>query len=192
MITWWDWPTYIIIVFHVSPFNHSFVTSGSCPAHNNPHPLERTTLVITRIHFILFSILVISSLTNPGYRDQDPIILIFLIHDFCECVTGILSLVTTDYIIHDSSILDILSPSIHELPEFSLCDTLHLPQEIFLRVVLCHDVYRVIFNSNIPNINTLILHHDSQKIMTNIDFFLYECQLACSSLGKLHLDYPYI
>ena len=40
----------------------------------------------------------------------------FNIHYFRECVTGILSLVTADDIIHDSGILDILPSSIHELP----------------------------------------------------------------------------
>ena len=71
-----------------------------------PHPIGRTTLIIICIHFIPFSILVISSLTNPGSREQDKIILMFLIQDFCECVTGIFSLVTSDDIIYDSGVLD--------------------------------------------------------------------------------------
>ena len=70
------------------------------------HTLGRTTLVIIRLHFILFSILVISSLTNPGSRDQYPIVLMFYIHDFRECVTKIFSLVTSDDIISDSGIID--------------------------------------------------------------------------------------
>ena len=70
-----------------------------------PHQIGRTALVIIHLHFILFSILVISSLTNPGPRDQDPIILIFSIHEFRECVTGIFSLVMDYDIIRDSGVL---------------------------------------------------------------------------------------
>ena len=71
-----------------------------------PHPPGRTTLVIIFIHFFPFSILLISSLTNPVSCDQDPIILVFPIHDFSKCVTGIFSLVMDEDIIYDSSILD--------------------------------------------------------------------------------------
>ena len=72
-----------------------------------PYTLDRNTLVIIRLHFILFSILVISLLTNPRSCDQDPIVLMFSIHGLCECVTGIFSLFTDDKIICDSVIIDI-------------------------------------------------------------------------------------
>ena len=58
-----------------------------------PPPLGSTTLVIIHFNFILLSILAILLLTNIGSRDQDPIVLMFSIHDFRKCVTGIFSLV---------------------------------------------------------------------------------------------------
>ena len=88
---------------------------------------------------ITFSILVISSLTNPGSCDQDPIILMFSIHDFCDYLTVIFSLVMGDDIIPYSGILDIFPSSIHEIPEFSLCDPLHVTRKICLRSVPCRD-----------------------------------------------------
>ena len=84
------------------------------------HPVGRPKLVIIRPNFIIFSILVISLLTNPVSCDQYPIMLVFSIHNFCECVTGIFSLVTVEDITRDSGILDIITSSIHELPESPL------------------------------------------------------------------------
>ena len=83
------------------------------------HPIGSTTLVIIRLYFILLSILVISSLTNPGSCDQYTIILMFSINDFCECMNGIFSLVTTDDISHYSGILyKILYPIVFSDPCF--------------------------------------------------------------------------
>ena len=70
------------------------------------HLLGRTTLVIIRLLFILFSILVISLLTNHEARDQDPIVFMFSVHEFCEYVIEIFSIFTSDNIICDSVILD--------------------------------------------------------------------------------------
>ena len=84
MITWWDWPTYIILVFHVSRFNYLESLLDLVQHTATLHPPGRATLVIIFIHLFPFSILVISSLTSPVYHDQYPIILVFAIHDFCE------------------------------------------------------------------------------------------------------------
>ena len=83
------------------------------------HPLGRTPLVILRPHFIIFSILVTSLLTNPRSFDQYPIVLIFSIHNFQGCVIGIFSLVTTDDTICDSGILDNSLPDNHQVPQVS-------------------------------------------------------------------------
>ena len=76
----------------------------------------RTTLVIIFILFLPLSVLVKSLLTSPGSCDQYPLIPIFPIHKFSECVTGIISLVMGDGVIRDSIPLDILPFSIHKLP----------------------------------------------------------------------------
>ena len=115
----------------------------------SPHMLGRITFVIIRLHFILFSIGLISLLTNLGYHYQDPIILVFSIHNFRECMAGIFSIVMADDIICDSGILDIVPPSMHEIQEFSLCDPLHVPHKIFFQIVLYNNFYRVIFTTNI-------------------------------------------
>ena len=47
-----------------------------------------------------------SLLASPGSCDQDQLVLIFYIHEFSKCVTGILSLVMGDDVTHDSSIID--------------------------------------------------------------------------------------
>ena len=69
-------------------------------------------------------------LTNPGASDQYPIVHMFYVHDFRECMTGIFSLVTADGIIKDSGIIDITPYSNHNLPELSICDSIHVRQEI--------------------------------------------------------------
>ena len=71
------------------------------------HPPGRTTLVIIFIQVFPFPTRVISSLTSPGYCDQDPTILVFPINNFSKCVTWIFILVMGDYVICDSDILDI-------------------------------------------------------------------------------------
>ena len=65
------------------------------PVHQKaiPHPPDSTTLVIIHFHVILFSILGILLLTIVWSRDQDPIVLMFSIHDLRKCVTRIFSLV---------------------------------------------------------------------------------------------------
>ena len=112
MISWWDWPIQIILVLPVSCLNY-FESLLDLVQHTAiPHPLDRTTLAIIFIHFFPFSILVISSFTSPVYRDQDSIILVFPIHDFSKCMTGIFSIFTGDYVIHDSGILVTYFPSV--------------------------------------------------------------------------------
>ena len=127
MITWWAWTISIILVFHVSNFGSLESLLDLFHHTANPLPQVRTTLVIIFILFFNFSILVKLSLNSHGYCDQDPLIPVFPIHKFSECMTGILSLVMGDDIIHDSSLLDIIPFIIHELPEFFLCDTFHMP-----------------------------------------------------------------
>ena len=130
MITWWDWPTFIIFVFRVSRLS-SLESLMDLVQHTAiPHPPGRNTLVIIFILFFPLSILVNSLLTSPGSCDQDPLIPVFPIHDFSECVTGIFSLVAGDYVIPDSSPLDILSYIIHDIPEFYPCDHFHMPCKI--------------------------------------------------------------
>ena len=47
-------------------------------------------------------------------------------------------------------------------------------------VFFCHDVRRVIFNTNILDINILVLHHVPQKMITNINMF---CTNTCLSVS---------
>ena len=69
-------------------------------------PLYRPELFLTLINIIIFSILVIVLLTNPGSCDQDPIIPVLLIHDLIECVTGISIPVTFHDIIREYGNID--------------------------------------------------------------------------------------
>ena len=62
MITFWYWPTYIILVFCVSPFNHSWFTAGYFPAHRNP-PYARQ-YYISYYPYSLYYFLNISNLIN--------------------------------------------------------------------------------------------------------------------------------
>ena len=71
------------------------------------HPPDRTEVFMIFIQVFPLSTLVISSLTSPGSCDHDPTILVFLIHNFRKCGTGIFILVLGDYVIHGSGILDI-------------------------------------------------------------------------------------
>ena len=71
-----------------------------------PHLLGDTLLAIICLQLIIFSILVISLLSNPGSREQYTIVLVFSIHNFRECATEIFSPVTVDYINRDSGIID--------------------------------------------------------------------------------------
>ena len=106
IITWWDWPTFIILVFRVyclSSLQSLMDLLHPTLIHHTPF---RTTLVIIFILLFPLSVLVNSLLTSPGSFDQDPLIPIFLIHDFSDCVTGIISLVMGDDVIRDSIILD--------------------------------------------------------------------------------------
>ena len=125
MIHWWDWPTFIIIFFYVSCFSSLESLLNLVQNTATPHPPGRTTLVIISILFFSLSILVKSLLNSTGYCDQDPLIPVFDIHNFSECITGILSLVTGDDIIRGSILLDIFSSSIHMLPR---CYLLWCPQ----------------------------------------------------------------
>ena len=171
MIIWWDWHTYIILVFCVSCLNYLESLLDLFQYTATPHTPGRPTLVIIFIHLFTFSILVISSLTSPGSCYQDPIILVFTVHNFSKCVTKTFSLVTGDDVIHDYSILEILPSSIHELPEFSLCDTIYVPHDICFQDFIFHDLRRVIFTPNILYINILVLYHLLQKMMTDINIF---------------------
>ena len=105
MITWWDWTTYIILVFHISHFNYIESLLDLVYPTAIIHLPGRTKLICIRIFPL--STLVISSLTSPVSCDNDPTILVFPIHNFRKCVTGIFSLVMGYYVIHDSGILDI-------------------------------------------------------------------------------------
>ena len=82
-----------------------------------PHLIGRNALVIIRIHFILFSILVIVILTNPGSCDQHPIVLIFSIREFRKCVTVIFSIFAVYDIIFDSGIRNTEVSAYPEVPE---------------------------------------------------------------------------
>ena len=108
MIPWWSWYTFIIIVFHISRFNSLESLKDLVQHTATPNPPGSNTLVIIFILFFTLSILVNSLHTSPGSSDQDPLILVFPIHNFIKCVTVILSIVTGDDVIHDSSILEIL------------------------------------------------------------------------------------
>ena len=97
----------------LDPFQHTAIS----------YPTGRTILVIILIHFVPFSILVISSLTNPGSRHQDPIHILFPVHDFIKCVTGIFILFMGDDIIRESIFLTFslpLSTSSHIYPSVIL------------------------------------------------------------------------
>ena len=71
-----------------------------------PHPLGITTLVTIYLCPIILSILFISLLTNPGYGDQDPIVLVFSIQAFRKCMTGMFIIFMADDIIRDYIILE--------------------------------------------------------------------------------------
>ena len=134
-----------------------------------PIQLGRTKLFIILLKFIILSTLVICLLINPVLCEQYLIIPVFSIHDLSHCVNGIFSLVTFNYFIHDSGNIDILRFSFHDIPEFSLCDPLHLFLEIYSKNILSHNICRVSFNPNTLNINVFILYHVHHKIVTNIN-----------------------
>ena len=108
MITWLDWPSFIILVFRVSCFCFLMSLLNLFQHTAIPHKPGRNTLVVIFILFFPLSILLNSLLTSPGYCDQYPLIHVFPIHDFSEYVTGIFGLFTGDYVIRDSSLLEIL------------------------------------------------------------------------------------
>ena len=100
---------------------------------------------------------------------KNPIVPVFSLHILSVCVTGILSLVTFDDIICDYGILDIISSSLHDLPDFFLCDPLHVFHEICFRSILSHIIGKVLLTPNIININIIIFHHVLHKMVTNIN-----------------------
>ena len=106
MITLWACPTFIILVFRFSSLNYLESLLDLVEHTGILNPLGSTTLVIIFVIFFPSSILVNSLLTSPGYCDQDPLIPVFLIHNFRNCVTGIFSIVTGDDFIRDSRLLD--------------------------------------------------------------------------------------
>ena len=88
-----------------------WVTFGSCPAHINPPSTMQD--YITYYLFILFyflSILVNPWLISPVSWDQDLLIPVCPIHNYIKCMTGIFSIFTGNDAIHDSCLLDIVSP----------------------------------------------------------------------------------
>ena len=107
MITWWDWPTFFIIVFRVSWFISldSLLDIFQNPA--IPHPPGRTILVI--IFYPLFSFINIDkSITYQSWNLWPRLThSYFLIHDFSKCVTGTFSLVIGDDAVHNFCLLDI-------------------------------------------------------------------------------------
>ena len=107
MITLWDWTTYIILVFHIYNSNYNDSVLDIVYPTSILHPPGRTKLVIIFIQVFHLSTLVISSLTSPGYCDNDPTILVFTIHNFRRFAIWIFSIFMGDYVIHDSGILDI-------------------------------------------------------------------------------------
>ena len=76
------------------------------------HSPGRNTLVMIFILFFTLSILVKSLLNSLEYCDQDPLIPVFPIHNSSKCVTGIFSIVASDEIIRESSLLDNLGRKI--------------------------------------------------------------------------------
>ena len=171
MFTWCNRPPYVFLssMSLVSALlSHCWIFSST-----QKSPIHQTGLRQLLSFILLFplSILVNILLTSPGSFAQDLLILVFPIHDFSECVTGIFSLVTGDDIMRDSCILDILLSSIHNIPKFSLCDPFHMPREILFWGVLSHDLSRVIFTINILDINIIFFHHVSQKMVINIKVF---------------------
>ena len=98
---------------------------------------------------------------------KNPIVPVFSLHILSVCVTGILSLVTFDDIICDYGILDIISSSLHDLPDFFLCDPLHVFHEFCFRSIPHNNIRRYFFTPNILNINILIWHHVPQEMLTN-------------------------
>ena len=122
MITWCYCPTHIILVFNVSCFNYLESLLYLFQHTEIPHPPVRTTVVIIFISLFTFKFLLVSSLTSPGYCDQDSIILVFPIHDFFGFVTGIFSIVAGDYVFCDSGIIDMYALDFSvSIKSFSSC-----------------------------------------------------------------------
>ena len=93
----------------------SWVTSGSCPNHSNTtSTMQDYITYYLFIPFFLLLILVNPLLISPVSCTQDLLIPIYPIHDFSDCVTGIFSLLTSDDVIRDSCLIDILPSIIHE------------------------------------------------------------------------------
>ena len=118
--------------FHLSSFNKSWITSGYCPAHRNTSSAKQD---YTSYHLsLLYSLLNLGHLITYQSSISWPRsnIFMFSIQDFHEWVNEIFSLVTADYIIGDSGILEILPSSIHELPKFSLSAPLHVTSQNLL------------------------------------------------------------
>ena len=102
MVTWWDFPTYFTIVFHVSRFifllSHSWILSSS-----QQSPIQHAGLyyLISFYPIFLLSILLNTLLISSRSCTQELIIPVYPIHDFIKCVTGIFSLVMGDDVIRD-------------------------------------------------------------------------------------------
>ena len=107
-------------------------------------------------------ILFIHLFTKTGSCDQDPVIPGFPIHDFSECVNGILILVMIHESNHDSTNFNVIPSGFHELPEFSLRDPLYVFNLFVFRIILCHNIRRVFFAPNILNLNVFIIYHVPQ------------------------------
>ena len=122
MITWWDFPTHLKLVY-LFTFSQSWFKADSYPDNSNP-PYTCKDYIIYSMSSSYY--LVHLLLTIPVSCNQDSVIPVLPIHNFIECVTGTFNRVTIHDSIQDSIILDILSSSFHEIPEFSFCDPLRV------------------------------------------------------------------
>ena len=117
MVTWWSWTTSFTLVFHVSSFisllNHIWILYRS-----QQPPIHHAGLHYSLSFYPLFllSILVNPWLTSPGSWTPKLLIPSCPIHNHSKCVTGIFYLLTGDYVIGDSCLLDKEKPPCQPTP----------------------------------------------------------------------------
>ena len=110
--------------------------------------------------------------------NQCTFIPLFPIHNFGNCVTGILSQVAIHDSIQNSVILDIRPSSFHELPDLSFRDPLCVFNVIFLITNLSHNIRMVFFAPNKLNVYVLFLYQDPYKIMMYINVLSMHTNLS--------------